>query len=150
MTEPNGILAGMLAALEHHGSPPETRPEATTTGLLVAIFVLESWIKAKGYDAALGYMQRFGVPGLLLPPALLVESLGSILIVLGWQTRVAALGLSAFCVATAVLFHADTTSVSEQLHFWKDLSMAGGFLVLSARGPGAWSLDTRRTGGAIG
>jgi len=41
--------------------------------LLVAIFVLESWIKAKGYDAALGYMQRFGVPGLLLPPALLVE-----------------------------------------------------------------------------
>jgi len=118
--------------------------------LLVAIFVLESWIKAKGYDAALGYMQRFGVPGLLLPPALLVESLGSILIVLGWQTRLAALGLSAFCVATAVLFHADTTSVSEQLHFWKDLSMAGGFLVLSARGPGAWSLDTRRTGGAIG
>jgi acetyl esterase/lipase len=34
MTEPNPTLAEMLAYLEQHGPPPETRPEATTEALV--------------------------------------------------------------------------------------------------------------------
>jgi len=59
----------------------------------------------------------------------------------GWLTRVAALALALFCIATAVLFHTDFAIRNELLHFEKDLAIAGGLFVLAASGPGACSAD---------
>jgi putative oxidoreductase len=116
--------------------------------LLAAIFLHEAWTKLAGYQAALAYMDAYGVPGLLLPPAIAVELVGGVLILLGYYTRPAALALAAFCVATAVLFHTKLGDRNQLLHFEKDLAIAGGFLVLFARGAGAWALDAlaRRRG----
>ena len=111
--------------------------------LLAAIFLHEAWAKLTAYDAAVGYMQAFGLPGWLLPFAIAVE-LGGILVIAGLYTRVAALALALFCVATAVLFHNKFGNRNELLHFEKDLAIAGGFLVLAARGGGAWALDALR------
>jgi putative oxidoreductase len=44
-------------------------------------------------------------------------------------------------VATAVLFHTNLGDRNQLLHFEKDLAISGAFLVLFARGSGAWSLD---------
>jgi putative oxidoreductase len=112
--------------------------------LLAAIFLHEAWSKVTGYAAALAYMNAYGVPGLLLPPAIAVELVGGLLILLGFYTRAAALMLTAFCVATAVLFHTKLGDRNQLLHFEKDLAIAGGFLVLFARGGGAWALDALR------
>jgi putative oxidoreductase len=73
--------------------------------LLAALFLHEAWSKLTAYSAALAYMQAFGVPGQLLPLAIAVELGCGLLILLGYQTRVAALVLAGFCLATAVLFH---------------------------------------------
>src|SRR5215470_3170866 len=73
--------------------------------MLAAIFVLEGWSKIKGYDGAVAYMQRFGVPGSLLPFAIIVEIGGGLLVAIGWQTRLAALALAGFALLAAVLFH---------------------------------------------
>jgi putative oxidoreductase len=89
-------------------------------------------------------MQAFGVPGQLLPLAIAVELGGGLLILVGYQTRLAALLLAGFCVATAVLFHTKLGDRNQLLHFEKDLAIAGGFLVLFARGGGAWALDAIR------
>ena len=35
--------------------------------LLVAIFLPEAWVKLRGYDNVLEYMEQYGVPGVLLP-----------------------------------------------------------------------------------
>jgi putative oxidoreductase len=111
--------------------------------LLAALFILEGWSKLRGYEAAAAYMQRFAVPAVLLPAAIALELGGGILLVLGWQTRWAALALAVFCVLAAVLFHGNFANRNEILHFEKDLAIAGGLLVLAAFGPGRFSLDRR-------
>ncbi len=111
--------------------------------LLVAIFLPEAWVKIRGYDAAVAYMARFGVPGALLPLVIALEIAAPILIAIGWHTRLAALALAGFCLLTALFFHADFANPNQQLHFWKNLAMAGGFIVLAANGAGAWALDAR-------
>ena len=112
--------------------------------LLAAIFLHEAWSKLTAYPAAVAYMQAFGIPGELLPFAIAVELGCGILIVCGYYTRAAALVLAGFCVATAILFHDKINDRNQLLHFEKDLAIAGGLLVLFARGAGAWALDAWR------
>ena len=112
--------------------------------LLVAIFLPEAWMKIRGYDAAVAYMVRFGVPGALLPLVIAVEIAAPILIAVGWQTRLAALALAGFCLLTAAFFHADFANPNQVLHFWKNVAMAGGFIVLAANSAGAWAFDARK------
>ena len=109
--------------------------------LLAALFLLEGWSKLRGYGPAAAYMERFSVPGLLLPAVILAELGGGILLVIGWQTRCAALALAVFCVVAALLFHTNFADRNQLLHFEKDLAIAGGLLVLAAFGPGRFSLD---------
>src|SRR5260221_14319005 len=90
-------------------------------------------------------MQAFGVPGQLSPLAIAVELGCGVLIVCGYHTRVAALLLAGFCLATAVLFHTKFGDRNQLLHFEKDLAIAGGLLVLFAYGGGPWALDALGT-----
>src|ERR1044071_7307916 len=108
---------------------------------LSAIFLHEAWSKATGYSMPVAYMQAFGVPGQLLPLAIGFELICGLLILLGYQTRIAGLILAGFCVATALLFHTRFGDRNQLLHFEKDFAIAGGFLVLFAQGSGAWSID---------
>jgi putative oxidoreductase len=108
--------------------------------LLAGLFILEGWSKIRGYDAALTYMQRYGVPSLLLPAVIALELVGGLMIAVGWWTRLVALALAVFCVLAAALFHANLAERNQLLHFEKDLAIAGGLLLLAITGPGPWSL----------
>ena len=89
-------------------------------------------------------MQAFGLPGCCCRSRSRSSSVGGILVLLGFvHARRGALPLALFCVATAVLFHNKFGNRNELLHFEKDLAIAGGFLVLAARGGGAWALDAQ-------
>jgi putative oxidoreductase len=118
-------------------------PAPTLLGrlFLSAIFLHEAWSKATGYSITVAYMQAFGVPGQLLPLAIGFELICGLLILFGYQTRVASLMFAGFCVATALLFHMRFGDRNQLLHFEKDFAIAGGFLVLFAQGSGAWSID---------
>jgi putative oxidoreductase len=112
--------------------------------LLAAIFLHEAWSKLHAYAAAVAYAEAFGVPGSLLPAAIALELGCGLMVLLGFHTRIAAMLLAAFCVATAVVFHANVADRNQLLHFEKDLAIAGGFLVLAAHGAGAWAIDAWR------
>jgi putative oxidoreductase len=114
--------------------------------LLAAIFVQAGWGKIGGFDTTAAYMSKAGVPGTLLPLDIAVELLGGLLIVIGWQTRLVAIGLAAFTIVAALLFHWNFGDRNQEIHFMKNMAIAGGFLVFAAGGPGAWSLDGRRSG----
>jgi putative oxidoreductase len=123
--------------------------------LLALIFVHEGWTTIGNYSGAAAYMQKFGVPALLLPAVVALELGGGLLIVAGLFTRLVASLFAIFCVLTAVLFHWRFADANQLLHFQKDLAIAGGFLVLAVRDPGLWSVDqylqlfsrsSRRTG----
>lgn len=108
--------------------------------LLALIFIVEAWLKITAYAGTVFYMEANGVPGFLLPVVIATELGGGILVVAGLLTRAAAVALAGFSLLTALFFH---LSPDQAVHFYKNLSMAGGFLALAASGPGAWSIDVQ-------
>jgi putative oxidoreductase len=111
--------------------------------LLVAIFLPEAWVKMRGYNNVVEYMEEYGVPGIVLPLVIAAEIAAPLMIIVGWYTRLAAFALAGFCLLTALFFHTDFADTNQVHHFWKNLAMAGGFIVIMANGAGAWSLDAR-------
>ncbi|MBO6827149.1 MAG: DoxX family protein, partial [Sneathiella sp.] len=61
--------------------------------LLAALFIPAGYSKIGGYEGTQGYMEAMGVPGSLLPLVILAELGGGIALLLGFQARLAALGL---------------------------------------------------------
>ena len=116
-------------------------------GLLVArilmpiLFITAGWGKITGYAGTQQYMEAMGVPGFMLPLVILLEFGGGLAILFGFLTRFTALFTAGFTILTAFLFHSNFAEGVNQLMFMKNLSIAGGFLVLGLVGPGAYSID---------
>ena len=108
---------------------------------LSLIFIISGWGKIAGYAATQQYMDSMGVPGALLPLVIALELGGSLAILTGTFTRWVAIALALFSIASAVVFHADFANQMQAINFWKNVSMAGGFLILAAHGAGNLSLD---------
>ncbi|ANI30218.1 membrane protein [Yersinia entomophaga] len=118
------------------------------TGLLVARILMPILFIVAGYgkmgDAYAGtqqYMQMMGVPGFFLPLTILLEFGGGLAILFGFLTRTTALFTAGFTLLTALIFHTNFAEGVNQLMFMKNLTIAGGFLVLAVAGPGAFSID---------
>ena len=112
--------------------------------LISAIFLLSGFSKVGGYAGTQGYMEAMGVPGALLPLVIALEILAPIAIIVGYRVRGAAFLLAGFTLLAALLFHRNLGDPIQYLMFWKNVAMAGGLLLLVARGAGDWSLDARR------
>ena len=112
--------------------------------LLSLIFVTSGFSKITGYAASQGYMEAMGVPGGLLPLVIAVELLGGLAVMLGWQARIAAFLLAGFTLLSALLFHANFGDQMQMIMFMKNVSIAGGFLMIVSLGGGAFSLDARK------
>ncbi|NMG14455.1 DoxX family membrane protein [Aromatoleum bremense] len=112
--------------------------------LLALIFILSGWGKIKGYAGSQQYMESMGVSGALLPLVIFAELGGGLAIAFGLLTRLAAVGLGVFCLLAAAIFHTDFSNQMQVIQFMKNLAIAGGFLVLSVHGPGAFSIDAWR------
>jgi putative oxidoreductase len=110
---------------------------------LAMMFLMAGLSKIGNYAGTQGYMEAMGVPGALLPLVIALEALGGLAIILGWQTKIASLALAGFCVVSAVMFHNDFSNQAEMSSFMKNITIAGGFLLLIAHGPGAYALDNR-------
>ena len=109
--------------------------------LLAWLFLHEGFVLAINLDGALAAMAKLGVSAPLVLATIALQLAAGAAIAAGWQTRLAAIALGLFCLATATLFHTDLANRNELLHFEKDLAIAGGMLALAACGAGAWSLD---------
>ena len=109
--------------------------------VLSIIFIQAGWSKIFGYAGTVEHMNAAGVPGALLPLVILVELGGGLLVVLGLFTRYAAIALAGFCVLSAWFFHYQPGDMGQMINFMKNITIAGGFLVLAGSGPGACALD---------
>src|SRR5579863_9052333 len=72
---------------------------------LASLFLLSGLGKLGAYTATAGYMASQGVPGWMLPPVIATEIGGSLAIIFGWHTRIAAFLLAGFTMLAALLFH---------------------------------------------
>ena len=107
------------------------------------IFLLSGFNKIGNYDGTIGWMESFGLPGFLLLPAIVLEIVAPILIIVGYQTKIAAAALSVFCIATAFIFHNDFSDQMQIIAFMKNIALAGGFLFLVANGAKGYCLDKK-------
>jgi putative oxidoreductase len=112
--------------------------------LLAALFLIAGLQKIGGYAGTQGYMDAMGVPGALLPLVIALEVGGAVAIIVGWHTRLCAFLLAGFTLLSALVFHRAPGDPMQAILFLKNLAIAGGFLLLVARGPLEWSLDARR------
>lgn len=114
--------------------------------LLSIIFILAGFGKITALGGTAGYFGSMGLPVPMVTAVVvaLVELLGGIAILVGFQTRIVSYILALFCVATAFVAHFDFADQMQMINFQKNLAMAGGFLVLAAYGPGMLSIDARR------
>ena len=120
--------------------------------LLALMFVLAGFSKIGGFDGTVGYIASKGLPAasLLAVLTIVAEVGGGLAIVFGFYTRWAALALAGFTLLASFIFHTFWSVPAEQqmvqqLLFMKNISVAGGLLVLAAFGAGAISLDAKRT-----
>ena len=115
--------------------------EAAGRLLLAVLFLLAGLSKLGAYSATAAYMASAGLPGALLPLVIATEVLGSLAIILGWKTRIVATLLAGFTLLTALTFHTNFADQTQMIMFLKNVSIAGGFLLLIANGAGRYSLD---------
>ena len=112
--------------------------------ILVSVLFLVSGIgKIGAYADVAGDMASAGVPPVLLPLVIATEVVGGVAIVLGWRTRIVAFLLAGYSLLAAIVFHLNLGDPVEAVMFFKDLSIAGAFLLLVAHGAGPLSLDRR-------
>ena len=116
--------------------------------LLAALFIISGFGKIGGFEGTAGYIASKGLPmpQVLAALTILVELGGGILLAVGFKARWAALAIAVFTLLAAVLFHNFWTvdgpaRMGEFNNFWKNISIAGGMLMVVAFGPGRLSID---------
>jgi putative oxidoreductase len=109
--------------------------------LLAAIFILSGLGKLGAQEGTQAYMQAMGIPGALLFPTIAFEVVAGLLIVMGYQARIVSVLLAGFCLISGAIFHNNFADQIQMLMFLKNVSMAGGFLLLAAVGAGRFAID---------
>ena len=108
---------------------------------LSTIFLVEGMNKIFNYESTIEYMENFNVPEYLAIPAIIVEILFPLLLIVGYQTKISALALAIFTLTTALIFHADFTNQMQLISFLKNFAIAGGFLIIFVNDAGKYSID---------
>ena len=108
---------------------------------LSALFLIEVLGKIATHEDVIIYMESYGVPEILFLPALVVEILFSLLLILGYKTKWVASVMALFTFTVAIIFHTDFSEGVQMIFFLKDIAIAGGFMIIVAYGPSKISLD---------
>ena len=108
---------------------------------LSTLFLIEGMSKIFNYEETVQYMESFSVPGYLALPAIILEILFPLLLIIGYQTKIAALVIAIFTITVAIIFHTNFDDHMQFITFFKDIAIAGGFMIIMVNGSGRFSLD---------
>ena len=108
---------------------------------LSLIFLLEGVRKIFNYEETIEYMESFNVPGYLLTPAIIIEILFPLFVIIGYKTKLSAATLSFFSILLAIIFHNNFSDQMQLISFLKNFAIAGGFIIIFVYGPNKLSLD---------
>ena len=108
---------------------------------LSALFLFNGIAKIFDYEGTIEYMENFEVPGYLISPAIIIEILFPILLIIGYKTRLSTIVLASFTILLAVIFHTDFSNQMQLTQFLKNFAIAGGFIMIFVYGPDKYSID---------
>jgi putative oxidoreductase len=127
------------------------RPATALIGrlALAAIFLVSGAAKLADVAGAAAQISAVGLPApeTLARIAGVAEVLGAVSLIFGALTRAGALGLLVLLVPTTLLFHNfwSLEGAARQLqlvHFFKNVGIVGGLIMLISYGPGRYSVDS--------
>ena len=112
--------------------------------LLALLFIPAGFSKIAGFAGASGYAAAKGVPlpEVAIAAAIAVELGLGLLLLVGFQTRWAALGIAFFTFVISFIFH-PLSDPSQAQAFFKNMAVVGGLLTITAWGAGRWSVDAK-------
>lgn len=115
--------------------------------LLSVIFILAGFAKLTAISGTAGWFASIGLPVPTVTTVVvgLVELVAGIAVLVGYQTRIAAILLGVFTLAATAIAHTDFADQVQMMFLQKNLAIAGGLFVLAAFGAGALSIDARRS-----
>jgi|TARA_B100000214_G_C23575180_1_gene449208 putative oxidoreductase len=109
-----------------------------------AVFLISGYNKIFNYSGTVEWMEGYGIPGILLAPAIVIEIILPILIILGYQVKIAASLLACFSMATALIFHLDLANQMQTISLLKNFGLAGGLIFLAINGPKDWVVKKKK------
>ena len=116
--------------------------------LLLVLFFKFGWSKLADYSGTVGYMAQTGVPVPELSAliAIVVEVFVSISILLGLATRPLAVLMAVYTIAAGFFAHhywtmTGAAQYENEINFYKNFSIAGGFLLLYVTGAGRYTVE---------
>ena len=112
---------------------------------LSLVFLVNSYSKMTNIDGTIGWMEMYGLPGIFIYPAIALELVAPILLIIGYYVRLSSVALGLFCIGTAIIFLNDFSDPMTLTNFLKNIALAGGFFILAINGPKEFSLDHRRS-----
>lgn len=118
--------------------------------LLMVLFIMFGWSKLTGFSGTVAYMTSSGapVPELSAVIAVVMEFVVGIALLVGFYTRPLALLLAVYTFGTAIIGHhywnmTGAIQYDNMIHFYKNISIIGGLLLLCVTGAGKYSIDRR-------
>jgi putative oxidoreductase len=111
-----------------------------------SLYILYGYFKLTSYAGTTAYMAKQGLPApaVFAALAIVIELGGGLLMLIGYQTRVVALGLAIYVLVAAFIAHAHFGDGNQMSHFFKNMAIVGGSLAFVAFGAGCYSLDARK------
>ena len=105
------------------------------------LFIVEAIKKFLFKEETIFYMEDYGVPEFLFYPSLMFELIFPILLIIGYQTRISASAMFVFTIIVTIIFHSDFENQNQLTALLKNLSIAGGFLIIASNKPKICTLD---------
>lgn len=117
---------------------------------LMVLFILYGYTYITDFQSLMTYLAKVNAPAPVFIGivACIVEFFCGLAVVFGFYTRPLAMMFAFYTMATAFVGHRywDMTGAdihANYVHFFKNVSITGGFLALCISGPGLYSIDRR-------
>ncbi|MCV9909021.1 DoxX family protein [Ochrobactrum sp. AN78] len=131
---------------------PSITPQSNGLATLVArvflsiLFILAGFSKLTAISGTAGYFAGLGLPVPTVTAVLvgLVEFVGGLAILVGFQTRIAAAIVALFTIGATLVAHMNFAEGMNAMMAQKNLAIAGGLILLALQGAGSISIDAKR------
>jgi len=117
--------------------------------LISVLFIVSGFGMVAGFRGTVAYIGSKGLPLPVLGAAgaIGIELGGGIMLVAGFETRLAAAAIFVFTALSAVLFHnfwaaPAGQAENQKIHFMKNVAILGGLLYVMVYGGGPLSIDS--------
>lgn len=113
---------------------------------LSSFFLWEGVANVWNWKGTVEYMKSKNVPSSILPAAVILQLVGGLSVLLGYQARIGAVLLIVFIIPAAIKMHdfwkvPDAERITQKTLFMKDVAILGGLLLLLATGAGHFAFN---------